>query len=991
MHRLLMSMMVVGMVLGSVAQAADPSLLCWWKMDGNLTNAGSTGAANDGTAFGDAATYATGQLGQAWSLNGTNQYADCGTLDLGTNGTGGISLCAWINRPSTGIGGDHKVLGNRNGNTGFKMTVYGNASGSSTKVEMEIYDAAGQLLTRNGGTPTGTVINSPDTWYHIACVFDDSADQVREYINGVLDSTTATTKSLVSSTSTLRLGQEVPSVTAGRYYLGLLDDVRIYNKALTASDLEIVMKGGDRGAATSASPSDKATDVVRDVVLGWKAGEFAQTHNVYFGTNFDDVNTATVAQPKGVLVAAGQDANTFDPAGVLAYGQTYYWRVDEVNAPPTNSTIFTGTTWRFTVETLVYTMRNITATASSSYDPNSGPDKTVNNVGVNSADQHSTEPAQMWLSGAEGPQWIQYQFDGLYKLQQMWVWNSNQSVEPILGFGVKTATVEYSADGITWTALANVPEFAQATGLPDYAYSTTIDFGGVAVQYVKITPTASWGGWPQYSLSEVRFFYTPVQAREPKPATNATGVSPDVTLNWRAGREAASHNVYMGTDPNALTPAATTSDKNYIPAGLTLGTKYYWRIDEVNTAEALSTWASATWNFTTLDFVVVDNMDSYTDEEGKAIFNTWTDGYNTNTNGALVGYDMAPYAEKTTIHGGKQSMPFRYGQNAAATSEVTQTFAAQDWTYAGIKTLTLFFYGDPNNAAAQLYVKINGTKIAYAGDAGNIQRARWNQWNVDLSAVAATTLKGVTSLVIGVSNSGAGKLLIDDIRLYRVAPAIPVPTNPGTTGLLAYYNFENSVQDASGNGNDGTLVGAPTYAAGKFGSAMSFAGTADAVDLGNKAVWNPAGSFSVSLWAYARAWSTSWGYTMVGNRGESPAGWQIRRYSGTTSMCFTTRGTGSGVEDMASTAAMPQNQWVHLTCVYDQAANRKYIYINGILDSTQITTGAGIAASTHNTYIGCRANSGNTAPENWFNGMLDDIRIYGRALSADEADYLSQP
>ena len=58
----------------------------------------------------------------------------------------------------------------------------------------------------------------------------------------------------------------------------------------------------------------------------------------------------------------------------------------------------------------------------------------------------------------------------------MWVWNGNQASEPSAGIGAKDVTVEYSTDGTTWTALAGVPQFAQATGEPNYVHNTTVDF-----------------------------------------------------------------------------------------------------------------------------------------------------------------------------------------------------------------------------------------------------------------------------------------------------------------------------------------------------------------------------------------------------------------------------------------------------------------------------------------------------------------------------------
>jgi hypothetical protein len=426
-----------------------------------------------------------------------------------------------------------------------------------------------------------------------------------------------------------------------------------------------------------------------------------------------------------------------------------------------------------------YQVPNVMATASSSLNADSGPGKTVDGSGLNAADQHDVRVANMWSSaaGQQPPVWIQYELQGVYKLDQMWVWNANSELEWLLGWGVKTATIEYSTDGATWTALANVPPFAQAPGTADYIHNTTVDFGGVAARFVRMTCTSSWGGGGQYGLSEVRFFYLPVAARDPHPSIGAKGVPLDTTLSWTAGREAASHQVYLGTDPNALMLVGTVVTPGYTPAGLILGSQYWWRIDEINTAEAVSTWAGPVWTFTTADYLVVDDFESYNDEQdtGTRIYETWADGWNEpQQNGSQVGYTDPPFAERTTIHGGRQAMPLLYDNSTALVSETTRTFAdAQDWTEGGVKTLTLYFYGDPNNAPGQLYVKINGTKIAYPGAAGNTQQGRWNQWNVDLAAVATATVKSVRTLTIGVGNgTGTGRLFIDDIRLYRSAPAV---------------------------------------------------------------------------------------------------------------------------------------------------------------------------------------------------------------------------
>ena len=166
-----------------------------------------------------------------------------------------------------------------------------------------------------------------------------------------------------------------------------------------------------------------------------------------------------------------------------------------------------------------------------------GPEKTVDGSGIDKNDGHSTNATDMWLSASAPPNWIQYQFDKVYKLYDVKVWNSNQPIESLMGFGAKDVKVEYSTDGTTWTQLQGVPQFARAPGAAGYAANTTVSLGGVMAKYVKLTINSSWGGMAAAGLSEVRFSYIPVQARAPQPANNATGVTVDASLDWLPGRD----------------------------------------------------------------------------------------------------------------------------------------------------------------------------------------------------------------------------------------------------------------------------------------------------------------------------------------------------------------------------------------------------------------------------------------------------------------------
>ncbi|MHC4541508.1 MAG: discoidin domain-containing protein, partial [Planctomycetota bacterium] len=421
--------------------------------------------------------------------------------------------------------------------------------------------------------------------------------------------------------------------------------------------------------ALEPKPADGQTDVPRDVVLGWKPGVYSPPtngHKVYFGESFRDVNDG--------IGGIAQDANSYAPPQLLDFGTTYYWRVDEVNGPP-DYTVYQGDVWSFTTEPIGYPIdgANITATASSAGQENLGPENTINGSGLDDNDLHSVEPADMWLSGNEPlGAWIQYELDKVYKLHEMWVWNSNQVFEPLFGFGMKDVTVEYSTNGADWTALADVPEFTKAPGTGGYAHDTTVDFGGGLAKYVRLAATSNWGGvLPQFGLSEVRLFYIPVRARKPSPDSGAADAAVDGTLSWRAGREAATHDVYLSTDEQAVidgtVPAVSVTDASYSPSPLDLASTYYWRIDEVNDVEAPTTWQGDLWNFTTEEFIVVDGFEDYNDWPPHEIYTTWPDGYENPANGSQVGNLSPPFAETTIVHGDDQSMPVFYSNTGGAT------------------------------------------------------------------------------------------------------------------------------------------------------------------------------------------------------------------------------------------------------------------------------------------------------------------------------------
>lgn len=135
----------------------------------------------------------------------------------------------------------------------------------------------------------------------------------------------------------------------------------------------------------------------------------------------------------------------------------------------------------------------------------------VNGSGLNENDGHSIESGDMWSATApedDSDAYIQFEFDQIRKLYEMWVWNYNFEFESFIGIGIKDVTVAYSIDGADWTILSDVT-LTQGIRASNYTANTVIPLEGVAAKYVRLTINSAYGTTGRYGLSEVRFLYTP--------------------------------------------------------------------------------------------------------------------------------------------------------------------------------------------------------------------------------------------------------------------------------------------------------------------------------------------------------------------------------------------------------------------------------------------------------------------------------------------------
>ncbi|MHC4331381.1 MAG: hypothetical protein ACYSWW_25020, partial [Planctomycetota bacterium] len=308
---------------------------------------------------------------------------------------------------------------------------------------------------------------------------------------------------------------------------------------------------------------------------------------------------------------------------------------------------------------------------------------------------------------------------------------------------------------------------------------------------------------------DVWSFTTDGAVSSPEPSNGAVDVKRMPIFSWSPGIYAASHQVYLGADQEAVKNANAGSpeykgtnnlgSESYDPGKLLLDTTYYWRIDQVNDVNPEldttyywridqvndvnpeSPWTGHIWSFTTGNFLTVDDFEDYNDYSPDEIWNTWIDGFGTTTNGSTVGYANPDFpagehfVETNIVHGGSQSMPYFYDNNLK-TSEATMTLVSvRDWTEEGVTKLSLWFIGNAGNAAERMFVTLNGTAVVYHDDASATQTTGWTNWVIDLQEFAnqSVVLTDVNTITIGfgTKNSptagGTGTMYFDDIRLVR--------------------------------------------------------------------------------------------------------------------------------------------------------------------------------------------------------------------------------
>ncbi len=787
MCRKLVYLVSFTVVLGLAASTAVADLVAYYPLDEGSGNTATDASGNghNGTLNGDP-RWIAGKFGQALEFPGT--AGSC--VDLGTwnpsEGTNQLTIALWVKW--NGLSGQWQGLIS-------KRNSWGPAPIGEMMWFLEANQTTGVLWfgRRDGGGVSSSGQTLPEgEWQHLAITCDGTTATM--YRDGEQFNSGSFTLGSMTDAG-LQIGSGY--INGGGPFNGAVDDVRIYNHALTAEEIQDVMLG-QMPQAYGPKPADGAMHEDTWASLSWTPGTSAASHDVYFGDNFNDVNESTAETFQGnqtaTFLVVGFPGFAF-PQGLVP-GTTYYWRIDEIEADGT--TIHQGDVWSFTVPPKIAYNPNppdgakfVDPNAALSWDAGFGTKVHQVYFGDNFEDVNAGT-----ADTSRGPVGDTVYVPGTLDLDKTYYWR----IDEFDGFGTHTGDVwsftiikagggtradYYKGMNFETHVLTRVDpqiNFNWGSGAPDesvgedtfsvrwtgqveaaftetYTFYARSDDGvrlwiegqqlvdswvdrsaaedkgtidlmagqlySVVMEYYENSDSAvaelRWQSprtpkqlIPQAALS------LPVKASGANPPSGAIDVKQTAILTWAAGDYASSHEVYFGTDQEAVRNADTSSpeykgardlgSESYDPGKLDWDTTYYWRVDEVNNVNPESPWVGGLWSFTTANFLIVDDFEDYDAGENQ-IWYAWKDGlgygtpgadpyYAGNGSGSAVGDETTgSYTEETIVHGGSQSMPLFYDNNQQgkfkySEAELTLTYP-RDWTENGVDTLTIWFRGNP--------------------------------------------------------------------------------------------------------------------------------------------------------------------------------------------------------------------------------------------------------------------------------------------------------
>jgi len=228
-------------------------------------------------------------------------------------------------------------------------------------------------------------------------------------------------------------------------------------------------------------------------------------------------------------------------------------------------------------------------------------------------------------------------------------------------------------------------------------------------------------------------------------------------------------------------------------------------------------------------------------------------------------------------------------------------------------------------------------------------------------------------------------------------PPLGVPADKGhilcpSSGLwLMNEGSGNTVQDLSGNGNTGTLASAVVWSTGQFGAAAEFNGDENTrITMPDSPAYSGLSQITVSFWMYPHSLETADDTKMVVGKANwnDNREWRVRiEQDGNFIWQISNDGNDPGTNECSVDASnyLTIGKWSHIVGTYD--GTTLWLYIDGVQVDTNAGDGGACYDGSAVLAIGAASDLGGTAPDA-YDGLVDDVMIYNRALSASEIQQL---
>jgi len=951
-------------IVASFASDAGPGdLVGWYRMDGDVTDASGNGF--NATASGSP-TYMTGMDGQALSLNGTSQFAYV-PHNAAFSMTNALTLATWVNPAQEGT--QNLLSKSTNGGIGgYELCLAATSSTWPHKAFFRLNQVPSADTYRINSTTNYS--DHLNTWIHLAATYDGAT--MKLYVNGVLESSLPAAITIAGNTLPVGIGAQVDGSNAGtRWFRGGMDAARIYNRALSASEIAAlasqaptftltasagangsispsgsvaVIQGANQAFAISANGGYHVADVLVDAVsVGAVAGYTftnVQAAHAIVASFAADVQTFTIsasAGANGSINPSGAVLVTQGANQAFAISADGGYHVADVLVDAVSVGAVTG-----------YTFTNVQAAhaivASFALDVPAG-----DLVGRWPMDEGSgTVVADVSTNGLNGtamgsPAWVPG-IDGPYALS--FVNGTSQYVT------VANAAPLNITSAITLSAWIRPTKVATASILNKATFNTSpkvfgyeLDLSSLGVPFFRLFDDnlAAGGG-----------------------RLNAIATYPTDGTTWMhvAGTyDGVTMKIYVNGVLNASKASTAPLTTNSLPfvigatsdglaarvfPGAIDDARIYNRALSASEVAALANAAATTHTLTASagagGGISPSGAVSVADGASQAFAIT-----------PAACYDIAD----VLVDGGSVGAVAGYTfTNVTADHTIAASFALRSYTIAASAGSN----GSINPSGA---VAVNcGTNQAFAISANS----GYHVADVLVDAVSVGAVTGYTFSNVQAAHAISASFALD------------VPAGDMVARWTMDEGSGTVIHDATSYANDGTLIGSPAWVAGVSGQAVALNGGTQYASVPHSASLNISSALTLAVWIKPSMLATQpviaketygtpvWGYAL--ELSSVAPGRPFFRLDNNT--------PGSGRLDGVTAYPQDGNTWMHVAATYDGATMK--LYINGVLDASQ-SRAISIPTNTLPLAIGAQS-TGETG--RWFRGAVDDARVYNRALSAAE-------